>query len=161
MRKSNQDRQKIDIDPSWRIGIVHSSFYKEEMESMVTSAREALLAAGIPESQILTFEAAGSWEVPLLGRALAESRKVDGLIGLGVIVEGETRHAALLAAEAARAIMDVQIHYELPFAFEILHVPSIELARARAMGKGNKGEEAAHAVLHSLSELKRIRSEEN
>ena len=142
------------VDPSWRIGIVYSSFYTEEVEALVASAGVSLQEAGIPSKNITMHPAAGSFEVPLIGAALAEHKKVDALIGLGIIVEGETHHAALLAEETARGIMDTQLKYQTPFAFEILYVDSLKQAQERK----DKGREAAHAVLHSLAELKRIRS---
>lgn len=147
-----------DIDQSWRIGIVHSSFYKEEMDRLVAGAVEVLTGAGIPQGNIATYPAPGSFEVPLIGSALAEHKKADALIGLGIIVEGATHHAALLAAEAARGIMDVQLRYQIPFAFEVLYVDSLRQAQERTTGEGNKGREAARAVLHSLTQLKRIRA---
>ncbi len=143
-------------DPAFRVGIVYSSFYKEEIESMVETAKETLRLAGIPEKQIALHEVAGSWEVPLVGMALADGGNVDGLIGLGIIVKGETHHDELLARESARGMMEVQLTYGIPFAFEILHVDSAEHARARAIGMHNKGEEAAYALLHSMAVLKRI-----
>ena len=143
------------IDPCWKIGVVRSSFYKEEMEEMTQIAKEALTAAGILASNVSVHDAAGSFEVPLVGRMLAHEKTVDALIGLGIIVEGDTHHARLLADAAARGMMDVQLRYGMPFAFEILYVDDIALARERL----EKGKEAAYAALHSLVELKRIRSE--
>jgi len=119
---------------------------------MVASATEALIAAGIAPENILEHTVAGSFEVPLVGAALARVRRVDALIGLGVIVQGETRHADHLAREVAHGIMRVQLEYHIPFAFEVLQVDTIEQARARA----EKGREAAAAVLHSLAQLTRL-----
>lgn len=147
---TNQERPQA--DPAWRIGIVASSFYKEEMDQLIDGAGEALAAAGVPRENISVHHAPGSFEVPLIGRALAAKGTVDALIGLGIVVEGETHHARLLAEQSARGIMDVQVRYGLPFAFEILYVKTIEQARERLQ----KGEEAAYAVLHSLVELKRL-----
>lgn len=146
------------IDPHWRIGIVASSYYGEEIEALVAGAMEVLTGAGITPSHIYRINVPGSFEIPLLGAALAEAKKVDALLGLGIIVEGETRHAQLLAQQSARGIMDVQLQYQIPFAFEVLYVHTIAQARERTVGDGNKGREAARAVLHSLAELKRIRS---
>ena len=145
------------VDPAWRVGIVYSSFYTEEMKKLVGGAKEFLLQSGIPESNIRLVEAAGSFEVPLLGYVLAEQGAVDALIGLGIIVEGETEHARLLADSTAKAMMDTQMEWGLPFAFEILHVPTLAHAQARTEGEYNKGKEAAYAVLHSLFQLKEIR----
>lgn len=142
---------------TWRIGIVHSTYYKEEMDALVQGATQALLEAGIPSGHIEAFEAPGSFEVPLIGAALAKAGRVDALIGLGIIVEGETYHAKLLADQASAGIMKVQMEYVMPFGFEILYVKDIRDARARTVGENNKGREAAYAVLHSLNTLNRIR----
>jgi 6,7-dimethyl-8-ribityllumazine synthase len=157
MKTASSRRLPSAVNPAWRIGIVHSAYYKVEMEALVSGARIALESAGIFPSSIGEWEAPGSFEVPLIGAALAEAHEVDALIGLGIIIEGETHHAGLLAEQAARGIMDVQLKYRIPFAFEILHVASLDQARERARPGSNKGEEAAYAVLHSLESLKRIR----
>jgi 6,7-dimethyl-8-ribityllumazine synthase len=145
-------------DPSWRIGIVCSSFYKEEMDQLILGAEKTLMDAGVPNKNISVHWVPGSFEVPLIGQALAEEKKVDALIGLGIIVEGETHHARLLAENASRAIMDVQMAYGLPFAFEILYVHSLKQAQERSKGEHHKGKEAAVAALQTLQELKRIRN---
>ena len=145
------------IDPQWRIGIIHSSYYKEEIEALVAGAVEELTAAGIKPDNVSVHAAPGSFEIPLLGGALAQEKKVDALIGLGIIMEGETHHAHLLAENVARGTMDVQVKEHIPFAFEVLYVRSLAQAQERTKGEANKGREAARAVLHSLAELKRIR----
>ncbi|PIR48909.1 6,7-dimethyl-8-ribityllumazine synthase [Candidatus Peregrinibacteria bacterium CG10_big_fil_rev_8_21_14_0_10_55_24] len=140
------------VDPAWRIGIIHSLFYKEEVDALVDSARSELLSAGIPEENITLYCAAGSFEIPLIGSALAKQRSVDALIGLGVIVEGETHHARCIAEAVARGMMDVQVRTLVPFVFEVLYVATIAQARERLQ----KGKEAACAALHSLAELKSL-----
>lgn len=156
--KTANTRPLPKADPAWKIGIVASYYYKEEMEGLVAGAKEALKEAGVPDAHISLWEASGSFEVPLIGAALLEGKNVDALIGFGIIVEGKTHHARLLAENVARAFMDVQIRYCKPFAFEILYVNDLEQARERsAPGPANKGREGAHAALHSLQELKRIR----
>lgn len=135
---------------------MYSSFYGEEVQSMVQTAQQVLEHAGVDPQNITDHPVAGSFEVPLIGRALAVAKEVDALIGIGIIVEGDTHHARLLADSAAQGMMDVQMQTGVPFAFEILYVQRLEDARTRAMGEHNKGEEAAYAVLHSLHALKRI-----
>lgn len=158
MRKTASRDLPSGISKRWRIGIVRSSYYKEEIDALAAGAAEVLIEAGIPAKNITMHPAPGSFEIPLIGAALAAAKKVDALIGLGIIVEGETHHAALLAEQAARGIMDVQTEYRVPFAFEVLYVKHLADAQARAQGEGNKGREAARAVLHSLAELERIGS---
>ncbi|OGJ55498.1 6,7-dimethyl-8-ribityllumazine synthase [Candidatus Peribacteria bacterium RIFCSPHIGHO2_02_FULL_52_16] len=158
MQTNHLQKLPAKIDPSWRIGIVHAEWHAEEIKGLVEGARSTLLAAGISASNILVHPASGSFEIPLIGKTLATEKKVDALIGFGIIVEGETHHAELLAKEVARGIMDVQLNHGIPFAFEVLYVKNIEQARERARVKIGKGAEAAYAALHSLAELHRIRS---
>lgn len=156
MRISKLSSPPPPADPRWRIGIVHSSYYKEEVQDLIDGATEILLEAGMPEENILLHPAPGSFEIPLLGAALAKTAQVDALIGLGVIIEGETHHADVLAREVARGIMDVQLRFCMPFAFEVLYAANRKQIRQRTRGPRGRGREAAIAVLHSLAELKRI-----
>jgi 6,7-dimethyl-8-ribityllumazine synthase len=146
------------VNPSWRIGLVCSSYYKEEIEALIAGARMVLTNAGISASNIHVHWVSGSFEIPLIGAALAEARVVDALMGFGIIVEGETGHARLIAENAARGIMDVQLRYRIPFAFEVLYVQNLDQAKSRVTGEQSKGVEAAIAVLHSLAEVERLRS---
>jgi 6,7-dimethyl-8-ribityllumazine synthase len=158
MRTNATDRLLPPADARWRFGIVYAPFYKEEVEAMVADARRVLIDAGIPDDHVTLHDVPGSFEIPLIGRALAKAQAVDALLGFGIIVQGETKHADLLATETARGIMDVQLRYGIPFAFEVLYVQDLALARARAMGEHGKGKEAAYAALHSLVALNRIQA---
>ncbi len=157
MKGAQSSGKNRPVDPQWRIGIVHSSFYREEVDRLVEGAERTLLKAGIKKTNIGVYPAAGSFEIPLIGTALLWEKKVDALIGLGIIVEGQTHHAEILARETARGIMDLQIQYAVPFAFEVLYVKSLAQAQARSRGSMNKGEEAARAVLHSLAQIRKQR----
>lgn len=142
------------VNPNWRIGIVYSPYYKEEAEAIVRGTEEALSAAGIKEENISKHVVFGSFEIPLIGAALCEAKKVDALVGIGIIVEGETQHARLLADQTAKGMMDIQVRYRVPFAFEVLYVNNLAQAKERSA----KGAEAAAAVLHSLAKLAELSS---
>ena len=146
------------IDASWRVGIVYSSHYEEETCKLVDAAKKTLIKGGLKETNVTLHAVPGAFEIPLLGAALAAEERVDGLIALGIIVEGETHHADLIAKEAARGVMDVQVQFRVPFAFEVLYVRKLTQAKARSAGGSNKGEEAAVTVLYSLAQLRRLQS---
>jgi 6,7-dimethyl-8-ribityllumazine synthase len=152
MRTPSTDSGSINASPEWRIGIISSAFYPEIISAMREGAIKELLAHGIQESNVTLCEVPGSFEIPLIGRNLAEKKSVDALIALGVIVQGETHHAELIAAEAARGVMDVQLRYGIPFAMEILFVRDLALARDRT----DKGTAAARTVLQSLSVMRDV-----
>lgn len=141
-------------EAGWKIGIVHSDFYKEEMQTMVNVTVTALRECGVSSENISVYPVPGALEVPLIGRRLTEHKAVHALIGLGIIVEGETHHARLVAENAARGMMDIQTKYGMPFINEVLYVDTLELAQARLY----KGKNAAHAAIDSLALLAQLQS---
>lgn len=158
MQQVRESSIPVPTDPSWRIAIIHSSFYPEEVGKLVAGAKQVLLEAGIPFGNIADYPVPGSFEIPLLGSVIAWGKKADALIGLGIIVEGETNHAELIARETVRGVMDVQLSCGVPFAFEVLYVKNLAQAKVRASGSLNRGGEAARSVLHSLAQIAKVRS---
>ena len=144
------------VDPSWRVAIVASLWHREILDPMIERAKTTLVETGLKPENIQVFDAPGSFEVPLIGAAMMD--KVDALMGFGVVLQGDTMHAQLIAQTTTQAMMDLQVAHQKPFAFEILHVNNLEDARKRAEGPHNKGFEAARAVLQSLATLQNIRS---
>ena len=139
---------------SWRVAVIYSDFYKEEMATMVAYAKETLLHAGVTEDNTAVYPVPGSFEIPLIGAALAKSNAADALIGLGIVVEGQTHHARLIAENAARGMMDVQTRFAVPFVNEVLYVDSLALAQKRL----TKGKDAAQAAIDSLALLHGMQS---
>jgi len=158
MKNCKEHHAPENVDPNWKVGIVFSTYYEDEINSLVECAKETLIDAGVTSSSIYLHPVAGSFEVPLIGAALANAGEVDALIGFGIIIQGETEHADHIARETARGIMDVQTRYRTPFAYEVLHVNSLKEVQERCSGNENKGKEAACTVLHSLAELQSMRS---
>lgn len=139
------------INPDWKIGIVAAQWHRDVLQPMIDVAVQTFVDAGLKRENIVVHDAAGSFEIPLIGAALIDH--VDALIGFGILLQGETGHAELIAQSVTQAIMDLQVQHKKPFAFEILHVQSLDQARARAEGPHNKGFEAARSVLQSLATL--------
>lgn len=140
------------VNPSWRVGIIASLWHRDIMNPMIERAKATLIEAGLKPENIQVFDAPGSFEVPLIGAALM--KKFDALMGFGIVLQGATMHAQLIAQTTTQAMMDLQVAHQKPFAFEILHVQSLDDAKARAEGPHNKGFEAARAVLVSLAILR-------
>lgn len=103
-----------------------------------------------------TVQVPGALEIPLVTKwAWAKGQRVQkpllGVIACGTVVKGETHHFETVAAESARALTALSMDLRLPIGNAILCVYNIDQALDRAGGKeGNKGEEAAHAVLHMI-----------
>ncbi len=145
------------VNPKWKVAIVRSVWHRDCTDALVSDARKALVEMGIKINNILEIETPGSFEVPLFARYALLKKRVDGVIALGVVLEGETFHARLIAQETARGLMQLQLDTGKPVVFEVLYVRRIEDARARSIGKGAKGPLAAQTLLSSLAKIAELR----
>ena len=146
------------------IAIVSSSFRKEVSENLEKNCLKTLKEKGIKDSQIKLFKVPGSWEIPLLVKKLAKSKKYDAIITFGAIVKGDTYHFEQIANELSRALMQICLEFEIPVIFEGLAVYDLKdaLKRAtrikeneqRSSGEQNKGIEAALTALEMIKIIK-------
>ena len=140
-----------------RIGIVVSRFNEIVTQNLLSGALSALQEQGVQEIEV--FWVPGAFEIPLVLRRLARSGRFDGLIALGAVIRGETPHFEYVAGEAASGTARVAYDFDLPVGFGILTTETLEQALNRAGGKaGNKGREAALAVLETLNLLDQVGS---
>jgi len=144
----------LEIDASWTIGIVRSSWHGELTASLANDATAELMRLGVSVSNIRTFDVPGTFELPLACQAALGV--CDAVIAIGVVVQGQTHHAELVAKEAAAGLMQVQLALKKPITFEILFVETIGDAETRSKGPKSKGPIAARTVLTSLAKLREI-----
>lgn len=131
-----------------RIGIVVARFNDFVTERLLTGARQGLGDAGLTASDIEVHWVPGAFEIPLAAEALAATGRVSGVICLGCLIKGATPHFEYISSACAHGIMAAQSKTRVPMAFGVLTTNSAEEALERAVtGPGNKGREAAEAVL--------------
>jgi len=149
-----------DLDASnMRIGIVAARFNDHIVTALRDGAVRGLHRLGCTDDRIVEVWVPGAFEVPLAGKALAESGKVDGVICMGAVIRGDTAHFDFVAGEAARGIQDAQLTTGVPIMFGVLTVDTDQQARDRSgPGIDNKGDEAAVGVVEMITRLRDIRS---
>ena len=134
-----------------RIGIVVAEWNAEITEALYESAHATLLACGIKKKNIQKRAVPGSFELPLASQQMAGEKRVDAVIALGCVIQGETPHFNFICEAVAHGIMRVTLDTGKPVAFGVLTTLNKSQALERAGGKlGNKGEEAAVTVLRML-----------
>ncbi len=140
-----------------RYAIVASRFNEFIVESLIKASLRCLRQHGAADANIEILRVPGSFELPLVVRKVAESRKFDGIIALGAVIRGGTPHFDYIAGECVSGISAVAREQGVPVGFGILTVDTIEQAIERAGTKaGNKGEEATRAVIETVNLLRRI-----
>lgn len=131
-----------------RVAIVTSRYHHAITSRLEEGAVEAFAAAGGSEADLIRCSSPGAFELVAIAAALAARSDVQGVVAIGCIVAGETRHDRYLAAAVARSLADLSARHAKPVAFGVLTVNELKQARDRAGGKvGNKGREAMEAVL--------------
>lgn len=135
-----------------RIGIAVAAFNEVITAGLLSATEAALVDVG----EVTVVRVPGAWELPLAARALALDG-VDGVVAIGAVIEGETDHYQFIAAEASRGLQHVMLETGVPVGNALLTVRKLEHARERsAPGAGNKGAEAASAVLDTIRALRSI-----
>src|SRR5258706_14229022 len=100
MLRSRQTRQAMSAH-GLRFGIAAARYNGELADALVSNCLDALAKAGADTRDIKIVRVPGSFEVSAAAARLAKSDKCDCVIGLGVILQGETRHAHLIANAGA------------------------------------------------------------
>jgi len=140
-----------------RIALVASRFNDFIVESLLRGALECLRRHGANDGDLEIVRVPGAFEMPLVVDRLAASRRFDGIVALGAVIRGSTPHFDYVAGECVRGISAAARQHGVPVGFGVLTVDTIEQAIERAGTKaGNKGEEAALAVIETLDLLRRI-----
>lgn len=144
-----------------KIGIVVSRWNSMITEKMLEGSLKALKGNGIAEDDITVVRCPGSYEIPLAVQKVIENRDVAGVIALGVVIRGGTPHFEYVCDAVNRGITDLILKHNKPVAFGVLTTDDVKQALERAGEKGNKGGEAALALLEMISMEQKLRSSEN
>jgi 6,7-dimethyl-8-ribityllumazine synthase len=139
-----------------RFAIVVSRWNELVTKELLAGALDEFKRFGGPEVEVIHVP--GTWEMPLAIRAvLSRATKVDGVLALGCILQGQTPHAKLLGADVGSALMSLQVEFGVPVAWGVLTPDNQEQALDRAGLKlGNKGREAAQAAIEMASVLEKL-----
>ncbi len=145
-----------------RFAIVASEYNGEYVNPMLRAALGVLRKAGAANVQVVRVP--GAYEVPIAAARIARKAHQDpagerlgAVICLGVILRGETTHAAHIGEGVSRALMDLQLRYEIPMVHEVLLLENKEQARVRCLDKKhNRGVEAAQTALAMAAVMRSI-----
>lgn len=140
-----------------RFAILAARFNDFIVEQLVRGAVDALKRHGAGDKQIELVRVPGAFDMPLVARKLAQSRKYDAIVALGAVIKGATAHFDYVAGECAGGLARVAQETGVPIAFGVLTTETIEQAIERAGTKaGNKGADAAVTAIELANLLRRI-----
>lgn len=140
-----------------RFAFIAARFNDIIVDPLIRGALDALKRHGATEKQIEIVRVPGAFDIPLVARKLAQSRRYDALVTLGAVVRGQTPHFDYVAGECASGISRIALETGVPIAFGVLTTDTMEQAMDRAGGKaGNKGADVALVAIEMANLLRRL-----
>jgi 6,7-dimethyl-8-ribityllumazine synthase len=148
---SSYNKDFVPNGAGFKIGIVVSSWNEKITSNLLLGAHQTLLDNGVEEHNIIIKHVPGAFELPLACQMMLETNKFDGIIAIGVVIQGETKHFDYVCAGTTHGLMDVMLKHSKPIAFCVLTDENEQQSIDRSGGKhGNKGIECAVACLKMI-----------
>lgn len=143
------------------IAVVVAQYNASVTNRLRDGALEAYVEAGGDPGDVAVVEAPGSFELPALCLAAARTGRFAGVVALGCVIQGETRHNQHIADAVAHGLIGVTLQTGIPTTFGVITAETAGQAYARAGGReGNKGTESMHAVLETIAAARALTSGE-
>lgn len=148
--KNLSDFSNTDIPKAadYNFAIIVSQWNDEITNALYQGAIDFLMAHDAVSENILTVHVPGSYELSSAADMVLTLKKVDAVICLGCVIQGETRHFDFICEAVANGLTQISIKHNKPVVFGVLTTDNLQQAQERAGGRhGNKGEEAAATAI--------------
>ncbi len=140
-----------------KFGIVIARFNEFISGKLLSGCLDGLKRHGAEDNNLDVIWSPGAFEIPLLAKKMAASKKYDAVICLGAVIRGATPHFDYVAAEVSKGVAHVGLETGFPIIFGVLTTDNLEQAIERAGTKGgNKGFDAALAAIEMANLMKEI-----
>ena len=130
-----------------------SEFNQEITSRMLLVAQEK--AEKLKLKIIYTCKVPGSYDMPIIVDSLLQKKNVDGVVTLGAIIKGQTKHDELIAQTTANALTELSLKYKKPVSLGITG-PGMQERHAYARIRP-VAERAVEAIVKITNELDRIK----
>lgn len=150
---SHYDQGDLPDASKMMFGIVVSEWNRNITENLKEGSYQTLIQNGVKPENIQVKYVPGSFELSLGASLFLEfNDEIDGVICLGSVIQGETRHFEFVCQATAQGVKDVALKYNKPVIFGLLTDDNIQQAIDRSGGKhGNKGIECAIAAIKMVA----------
>lgn len=142
-----------------RIAIVVSRWNDIITQRLLDGALDGLARHGVDTETVDIAWVPGSFELPVVSKKFAASKRYDAVIALGCVIRGSTSHYDHVTAGVTSGIAQIGMQTGVPCIFGLVTTETIEQAIERAGSKmGNKGFEAATAAIEMATLMQQIPS---
>jgi 6,7-dimethyl-8-ribityllumazine synthase len=145
---SAYDKDSMPNAKYFRFGIVVSEWNSDITNNLFKGAFKTLIENGVSENNIFSIYVPGSFELIYGCKHLINAEKLDAVIAIGNVIQGETKHFDFVCEAVSQGIKDINLNYDVPTIFCVLTDNNKQQSIERSGGKhGNKGVESAIAAI--------------
>ncbi len=142
------------------IGIAISRFNSMVTERLLSGAKDRLKRLGADTEKVTVAYVPGSFELPRAVKKMIATGNYDGIVALGAVIRGETPHFDYVANETSKGLAQLNLEKDVPVTFGLITADTLEQAIDRAGAKqGNKGNEAAEALIEMINLERKVEEE--
>ena len=148
---------KLVADENMKVAIVASRFNEIIVNKLLDGALDGLIRHGVKEENITAMWVPGAFEIPVIAKRLALSKKYDAVICVGAVIRGSTSHYEMVCNEVSKGIAQTSLETGVPVLFGVITTDNIEQAVERAGSKaGNKGYDCATSAIEMVDLMRQI-----
>ena len=148
---------KLVADENMKVAIVASRFNEIIVNKLLGGALDGLIRHGVKEENITAMWVPGAFEIPVIAKRLALSKKYDAVICVGAVIRGSTSHYEMVCNEVSKGIAQTSLETGVPVLFGVITTDNIEQAVERAGSKaGNKGYDGATSAIEMVDLMRQI-----
>lgn len=155
MKKTNlsaYDPAAVPNGKGYRIAVVAAEWNPEVTNALCKGAVDTLRTHGVQKKDITVLRVPGTFELTTAADLLLTRTRIDAVICIGCVIQGETRHFEFICQAVSQGITNVAIKHSRPVIFSVLTCDTMQQALDRAGGcHGNKGVEGAITALKMVS----------
>ena len=148
---------KIVTEQPIKVGIVVARFNEFITSKLLGGCLDTLKRHNVKDEDIDVAWVPGAFEIPLIAKKMAESKKYDAVIALGAVIRGATSHFDYVCAETSKGIAPASLESGVPVMFGVLTTDTIDQAIDRAGTKsGNKGSDCAEGAIEMVNLIRNM-----
>ncbi len=145
---------------SLRFAIVIGRFNDLVVDKLLAGCQDCLKRHGVDinphGNQVDFYWVPGCFEIPLVARQAALSRRYDAVICLGAVIRGQTPHFDFVAGEVSKGIAAAAFQSGVPVIFGVVTTDTMQQALERAGIKSNLGWNYAMSALEMGTLMRQV-----
>lgn len=148
-----------DLPDDVKVAVVAARYNAAITDELLTGCVRRLGELGLDGERVEIYRVPGAFELPVMAKVLAGTKRVGAIICIGCVVRGDTPHFEYVAGEAARGCQQVAVQEGLPVIFGVLTTNTEQQALDRTGGShGHAGERAAEAAVEMICNVRNAKS---